>query len=395
MHFHLLVEYGFICTFLKKRVGNRIHNYAKEATLMSTLVKTYGVWKWRNKFPNENHRKQISLRTSSKRLALQKQTQLDQLFEEGYSFDDLQSYIEIGRLPKDDIITWGALFTAYREWMHKADLSDSWKEITHYDLVPLLDFLGTENHVKEFDRHRTPEDYLIWRSKAKKTMKDELATLKRVLKWGYNASMISNLIAFDLPKQVRGKVTKKGQFFRDDELKALFGSDLPYYVQVFYKVMLQMGFRVSTTGNIYIDHIDLKRGTIFVPAKKGVTKTKSDLFYEIPNSLKMLLRDYLETIKGCVRLFPEFSPSFRRVEAARLKRILTALDFPEDRVRELSLHSFRHTFAKRFLEAGGTLSELAEAMGHTDSYITETYRHFETKTIRRAIDRMDDYHDNL
>lgn len=51
-------------------------------------------------------------------------------------------------------------------------------------------------------------------------------------------------------------------------------------------------------------------------------------------------------------------------------------------------HDLRHTFASWILQAGGTLAELKELMGHTTIQQTMRYAHLETKHLRRAVMRL-------
>jgi site-specific recombinase XerD len=51
-------------------------------------------------------------------------------------------------------------------------------------------------------------------------------------------------------------------------------------------------------------------------------------------------------------------------------------------------HRLRHTFATRFIEAGGDVETLRVMMGHSDNRTLQKYLHVSPEHIKRQADRV-------
>ncbi len=62
----------------------------------------------------------------------------------------------------------------------------------------------------------------------------------------------------------------------------------------------------------------------------------------------------------------------------------------EDRRLRVCFHTLRHTFASRLVEAGISLYEVKELMGHSDFMMTQRYSHLSPEGLRNAIKILED-----
>lgn len=71
-----------------------------------------------------------------------------------------------------------------------------------------------------------------------------------------------------------------------------------------------------------------------------------------------------------------------------LKKYLTKIGI----IKDISVHSLRHTFAAHLLESGTDLRYIQELLGHVSSKTTEIYTHITTKgldQIKNTLDNLD------
>jgi site-specific recombinase XerD len=56
--------------------------------------------------------------------------------------------------------------------------------------------------------------------------------------------------------------------------------------------------------------------------------------------------------------------------------------------RRVTPHTLRHTFASRYLEAGGTLAELRDILGHANIATTDRYSHANARRMQEMVERL-------
>jgi site-specific recombinase XerD len=56
--------------------------------------------------------------------------------------------------------------------------------------------------------------------------------------------------------------------------------------------------------------------------------------------------------------------------------------------RRVTPHTLRHTFASRYLEAGGTLAELRDILGHANIATTDRYSHANARRMQEMVEGL-------
>ena len=55
----------------------------------------------------------------------------------------------------------------------------------------------------------------------------------------------------------------------------------------------------------------------------------------------------------------------------------------------LTLHSLRHTFASRLVQAGKSLYQVGNLLGHTDLEVTKIYAHLSPASLHPVVEELD------
>ena len=78
----------------------------------------------------------------------------------------------------------------------------------------------------------------------------------------------------------------------------------------------------------------------------------------------------------------------RRCSKAAIERIIGLLGKRSGISRPLFPHLFRHTFAKKYLLAGGDVFRLQKLMGHSDISVTKEYVEMFSEDLKIDYDRF-------
>ena len=140
------------------------------------------------------------------------------------------------------------------------------------------------------------------------------------------------------------------------------------------------GLRVSELCNLKTSHVDLNRGVIHVERGKGA----KDRSVPIHSQAQKQILSYLEETR------PLFNPKTDYLFLNRSGKGLTR-QYIWKSVKQyvaqagisknVSPHTFRHSFATHLLEGGADLRSVQLLLGHADISATEIYTHVQTERI--------------
>lgn len=177
-------------------------------------------------------------------------------------------------------------------------------------------------------------------------------------------------------------------FLRPDEIQQLFDSmtpatpsELRAYAMV--HIAYTMGLRPQEISRLTLDDVQ------FSKAEMSVRYRKAGLPVTMPIPQKTLKAIVAYLVGGrpgndCRELFLQCCRPYNPVSSATvcyaIKRCMQKAGLPE-----ATSYWLRHTYAQHLLEAGISIFEIKEMLGHKDIEATNRYLHIDLKLMRREI----------
>ncbi len=146
------------------------------------------------------------------------------------------------------------------------------------------------------------------------------------------------------------------------------------------ELLYASGLRVSELCAMCVPDLDLQRGLVRVFGKGS-----KERLVPLHDQMQRMLADYISACR------PQFTPTGNQLFANRSGRALTrqyvwkmvkkyALEAGIR--RDISPHTFRHSFATHLLEGGADLRAVQMLLGHADISATEIYTHVQAERLR-------------
>lgn len=140
--------------------------------------------------------------------------------------------------------------------------------------------------------------------------------------------------------------------------------------------------------------VQMKNGYIHVIRTLGkkTTKTKEPRIVPMTKTIASAMREWIKESKTD-HLFPSpyFKESPLKMFRATFKEAVIRAGLPYGRETEngIVFHDTRHTAATRWLDAGASIRDVADILGHSDSFMTMRYVHSTPASKQKAMDLLD------
>jgi integrase/recombinase XerD len=274
-------------------------------------------------------------------------------------------------------------------------LADNTIEAYGRDLEKLHQFLQLQLLDLSLEQLETTHltDFILWINELGLGARSQ-ARLLSALKTFYKYLLTENLIHHDPTELLEGPrlARKIPEVLSYEEIQAMLGTiDLSEPHGVRNRAMLETlyasGLRVSELTDLRLSNLFLDIGFV-----KVIGKGNKERIVPIGEEAIKHIRLYQEGVR---RLQPNIHKDAENIlflnrRGKRLTRIMVFMIVKECAElagiqKNVSPHTFRHSFATHLIEGGADLKAVQDMLGHESILTTEIYTHLDTEFLRETV----------
>lgn len=163
-------------------------------------------------------------------------------------------------------------------------------------------------------------------------------------------------------------------------------TDLGVRNQCMVEVLYGCGLRVSELIKLKISDINFKEGFLKVEGKGQKVR-----YVPLAKYTSQLIKNYIENVRINNKINKKYEDNlFLNSRGSSMSRVIVFIIIKElaDKAgirKNISPHTFRHSFATHMLQNGADLRFIQEMLGHSSITTTEIYTHLNTEELRDTI----------
>ena len=209
------------------------------------------------------------------------------------------------------------------------------------------------------------------------------------LKFYYEQVLRRDRFFWEIPRPK--KPLQLPKLLNEDELRRLFNALTNKKHKAMLFTAYSAGLRVSEIVKLKLKDIDSERMQIFIENAKG----KKDRYVNLSPILLDILRAYFKQYspKPKVYLF-ESEQTGDAYPIRTVQQIFSNAKRDAGIVKEVGIHSLRHSFATHLLDKGTDIRYIKDLLGHFDIRTTERYLHVSKKQLVNIASPLDDLFKN-
>ena len=155
------------------------------------------------------------------------------------------------------------------------------------------------------------------------------------------------------------------------------------------EVLYGCGLRVSELVDLKISNINFKENYVLVEGKGEKTR-----LVPLAQSTAKLIQDYMKEVRSVNKINKKHEDClFLNSRGTNMSRVIVFLIIKEltqkaGITKNISPHTFRHSFATHLLQNGADLRFIQEMLGHSSITTTQIYTHLKTEELRDVITKF-------
>jgi integrase/recombinase XerD len=172
-----------------------------------------------------------------------------------------------------------------------------------------------------------------------------------------------------------------------EEVKAILNATENIKHKAILMTIYSSGLRISEAISLKIKDIDSERMQIRIEQAKG----KRDRYTLLSEKNLHILRAYFKEYRPQIWLFEGLKLG-EQYSTRSIQNIFHASVQKAGIIKDVSVHTLRHSFATHLLENGTDIRYIQSLLGHSSSKTTEIYTHITTKgfdQIKSPLDKLD------
>ncbi|TDX84824.1 site-specific tyrosine recombinase XerD [Epilithonimonas xixisoli] len=163
-------------------------------------------------------------------------------------------------------------------------------------------------------------------------------------------------------------------------------TDIGQRNQCILEVLYGCGLRVSELVDLKISNINFKEKFIVVEGKGEKMR-----LVPLASSTAEYLQDYIKNVRSKIKINKKHEDIvFLNTRGTNMSRVIVFIIIKELTQKaginkNISPHTFRHSFATHLLQNGADLRFIQEMLGHSSITTTQVYTHLQTEELRNVI----------
>ena len=290
---------------------------------------------------------------------------------------------------------WDAHKKGYKAWLRlEKSLSENSVSAYLHDVQSLTDFLQVTNDLKNPDDVllKDLEKFTKWVNELGMTNSSQARMISGIRSF-FKFCLIEEITSTDpsalleAPKQQR-KLPDTLSFQEIEMIIAVIDLSKPEGERnkAILETLYSCGLRVSELVNLKISNLHLGEGFVRVTGKGD-----KERLVPIGSDAQKFIKNYRDNIRNHIAIKPgEEDIIFLNRRGSRLTRlmiflIVKSLAKKAGISKNISPHTFRHSFATHLVEGGADLRAVQAMLGHESITTTEIYTHLDREFLRTTL----------